>query len=118
MVAKTLLEKLDSSCAEVSLQESVCSQVQRIISTRTYLGSKPTLDSWVTGFGVPEIVDEYAGPGSDHEEYRRLLKQKILEFEPRLVDVKVKSLNSYTDRANCQLILQLAECEIEEQFFF
>lgn len=118
MVAKTLLEKLDTSCAHLSLQESVCHQVQRIISTRMYLGLKPVFDSWVTGFGVPEIVEEYANAGNDHDEYREILRQKILEFEPRLTDVKVKSLNSYTDRANCQLVLQLAECEIEEQFFF
>ncbi len=118
MVVKTLLEKLDSSCQSLSLKESVCNQVQRIISTRMYLGSVPVLDSWVTGFGVPEIVEEYSNTGNDHDEYRALLREKILAFEPRLVDVKVKKLTNYTDRASCQLLLQFKEGEIEEQFFF
>lgn len=116
MVVKTLLEKLDSSCQQLSLEESVCNQVQRIISSRMYLGDKPVLDSWVTGFGVPEVVDEYSQ--SENEEYLKILRKKILEFEPRLIDVKVKSITSYTDRAQCQLLLKLDEGEIEERFFF
>ncbi len=118
MLAKTLFEKLDSSCEDISRIESVRNQVQRIISTRMYLGTTPILDSWVTGFGVPEVVDKYVNAGNDHNEYRHLLRKKILEFEPRLIDVKVKAFNSYSDRASCQLLLQLEEGEIEEQFFF
>jgi predicted component of type VI protein secretion system len=118
MVIKTLVEKLDSSCEHQSLQQSVRDQIQRIISTRMYLGDTPLANSWVTGFGVPEIVDEYSHTGDAHTHYRELLRRKILEFEPRLIDVKVKNVNSYSDRASCQLVLQLEECELEEQFFF
>lgn len=118
MIAKTLLEKLDASCSELSLRESVCNQVQRIISTRMYLGQKPVLNTWVTGFGVPEVVSEYADPGDDHALYRELIRKKILEFEPRLLDVQVKSLKSFSDRSSCQLVLTLEEGDVEEQFFF
>lgn len=118
MVVKTLLEKLDTSCSDLSLRESVCNQVQRIISTRMYLGAKPTLNTWVTGFGVPEVVSEYANPGDQHAAYRALIRKKILEFEPRLIDVHVKSLKSYSDRSSCELVLTLEEGDVEEQFFF
>lgn len=118
MVTKTLLEKLDSSCGKLSLRESVCNQVQRIISTRMYLGSKPVLDSWVTGFGVPLVVDEHANVGDAHDKYRALLKHKILEFEPRLQDVTVQALKIFTDRASCQLLLVVEGEEIQEKFFF
>ena len=118
MVVKTLLEKLDGSCTDLSLRESVCNQVQRIISTRMYLGSTPIVDSWVTGFGLPEVVGEHSNVGDAHVYYRELIRKKILEFEPRLVNVKVKALTSYTDRASCKLLLQLENEELEEQFFF
>ncbi|MGS2718696.1 GPW/gp25 family protein [Eionea flava] len=118
MVAKTLFEKLDASCESYSLEQSVRDQVQRIISTRTYLGSKPVLDSWVTGFGVPEVVGEYSHAGDEHAQYQEVLRKKILEFEPRLVDVQVKNITSYSDRANCRLLLKLEDIELEEQFFF
>lgn len=118
MVIKTLLEKLDTSCTDLSLRESVCNQVQRIISTRMYLGNTPIIDSWVTGFGLPEVVGEHANVGDAHVYYRELIREKILAFEPRLIDVQVQELTSYTDRASCQLLLQLENEEIKEQFFF
>lgn len=117
-MSKTLLEKLDSSCTDLSLRESVRNQVQRIISTRMYLGDTPVFDSWVTGFGLPEIVNEHTNVGDAHIYFRSLLRKKILEFEPRISDVKVMSLIHYTDRASCQLLLRLNTIDIEEQFFF
>ncbi len=117
-MSRTLLEKLDASCAGLSLRESVRNQVQRIISTRTYLGSEPLLDSWVTSFGMPEIVSEYSHVGDAHLSFRRVLREKILAFEPRIVDLKVTALDSSSHRASCQLHIQLEDDEIEEQFFF
>lgn len=118
MIFKTLLEKLDTACTDFSLKESVCNQVQRIISTRMYLGSEPDHQSWVTAFGVPQIVDEHANVGDEHIRYKALLKQSILKFEPRVKNVEVKSMKSFSDRASCQLVLTLVEGEIEERFFF
>ena len=118
MVIKTLLEKLDSSQPEISLKQSVCNQVQRIISTRMYLGAEPVFHSWVTGFGTPQIVDEYSHVGNQHERYQQLLREKILAFEPRVNEVKVKRLKNYSDRLYCHLVLSLDHIEIEEKFFF
>ncbi len=117
-MAKTLFEKLDGSSAALSLKESVYNQVQRIISTRTYLGSAPEVDSYVSGFGVPEIVDKYATSNDDHQQFRRIIRQQILALEPRVKEVEVKAIYSHTYRASCQLLLQLEEGSLDEQFFF
>ncbi len=93
-VVKTLLEKIDSSCDGISQKNSVCNQVQRIISTRMYLGSEPVTETWVTGFGVPEIVSEYADTRNPHDDYREVLRKRLLQFEPRLKNVIVKNVNN------------------------
>ncbi len=117
-MGKTLLEKTDSSAAQISLLESVLNQVQRIVSARTYLGAEPDVESYVTGFGVPEIVDLYATNSDNHLHYREVIRRQILALEPRLVNVQVKSIQSHTDRASCELVLQLEQETVEEQFFF
>jgi predicted component of type VI protein secretion system len=117
-MGKTLLEKLDSRAEHISLRESVLNQVQRIISSRTFPGHSPEHPSYVTGFGVPEIVDQYATNSDDHGRYRGIIRRQILELEPRLTDVEVKSIESHTDRASCQLVLQMEQVSVEEQFFF
>ena len=117
-MGKTLLEKLDSQAEHISLRESVLNQVQRIISSRTYPGFSPEHPSYVTGFGVPEIVDQYANDSDNHGMYRNILRSQILALEPRLINVEVKSIESHTDRASCQLVLQMEQVSVEEQFFF
>ena len=56
--------------------------------------------------------------GNQHERYQQLLREKILAFEPRVNEVKVKRLKNYSDRLYCHLVLSLDHIEIEEKFFF
>ncbi|MBX2807770.1 MAG: hypothetical protein KTR20_03980 [Cellvibrionaceae bacterium] len=118
MVSKTLLEKLDSSCKNITFETSVFNQVQRIISTRMYLGYKPEVESWVTGFGVPAIVDEYSYSSTKDTLYFSMLRKKILQLEPRLSDIKIIKLMHYNDRGHCHIVMKLDDKEVEEQFFF
>jgi predicted component of type VI protein secretion system len=118
VVNRTLLEKLDTSCAHFSLLDSIRNQVQRIISTRTYLGDKPLLESYVTGFGVPEIVDQFTDNGDNHFQFRDIVREQILQLEPRLRDVKVDAIGFDGERGSCEIRLVLQDIEVEERFFF
>lgn len=114
----TLLEKLDDSCSGISLQESVCRQVQRIISTRIYVRDDDPANSYITGFGLPEIVELYTDDSSARQAYRDLIREKLLALEPRLTDVQVIAVSSAASTASCRLKLQLGQHTIEERFFF
>ncbi len=120
--ARTLFEKLDASCEGISLKESICQQVQRIISTRSYSG-EPNLSrqrdgAYIDRFGVPEIVDQYSGSGDELAHYRQVIREQIMTLEPRLLDVEVIELNGQSGMATCQLLLTTKNESNVEQFYF
>lgn len=114
----TLLEKIDQDSRYLSLQKSVLSQIQRVISTRTYLGSNPSDNSYVTGFGLPEIVDQYAANEDQQWRYCQLIRTQILLLEPRISDVEIKAISSDESRGNCQLLIRLGKETMTETFYF
>ena len=114
----TLLEKLDGSCSQLSLQESVCHQVQRIISSRAYARDDDSLHNYITGFGMPEIIDLHTDDSGARQAYRDLTRERLLALEPRLTDVQVIAVNSAENTSSCRLKLQLGQQTIEEHFFF
>lgn len=114
----TLLEKLDRTRHRLTLEQSVCDQIQRIVSTRTYLGDAPDWLSYVTAFGVPEIVDQFAVNSEEHEQYRATIRRQILALEPRVQDVEVQAIQVQGDRAFCQLAIKLKDIAIQERFYF
>lgn len=115
---RTLLEKLDDSCLALTLKESVCKQIQRILSSRSNIDFTSQDGSFVSSFGVPGIVDQYATNSDNHQHYREVIRKKILMLEPRIKDVEVKKINHQNYRASCQLVLVLEEDSLEETFFF
>ena len=120
-MSKTLFEKLDSACHQISLKESVCQQIQRIISSRSYGGFKSLLNSvdgqYVNAFGMATIVDQY-GSNDEYKYYRQLLRQQILAFEPRLSEVEVIELSSPYSSVKCQLLLTIVGEDNNQQFYF
>ena len=117
-MAITLLEKLDSSCRNHSLQESICDQIQRVISTRTYLGLNSADNTCVTGFGVPEIVDQYRANEEQQKHYCGIIRQQILLLEPRVNEVEVKSISSDGSCGKCHLTITIGKETFTEKFSF
>lgn len=118
MMGRTLLEKMDSSLNKLSLEESVCRQVERIVSTRIYREGKGDSGSFVTAFGVPELVGAYEINDDSHEENKKTICKQIKTLEPRIEDVEVKAIDSMSGSASCQLKLKIKESVVEEQFHF
>jgi predicted component of type VI protein secretion system len=120
-MSKTLFEKLDSACHQISIQESICQQIQRIISTRSYGGFKSLMNledgHYINAFGMAAIVDQY-GSNDEYKYYRHLLRQQILALEPRLNEVEVIELSSPFSSVKCQLLLTMVSENNNEQFYF
>lgn len=115
---RTLLEKLDGRCHRQDSKQSICQQVQRILTTRCYRYAKDGTGSYVTAFGIPELLEQYAGDSSAHLHFRQLIRQQLLALEPRLSDVEVKTIHAHALQASCQLVLHTEQGPIEELFFF
>ncbi|ASP39824.1 hypothetical protein CHH28_14585 [Bacterioplanes sanyensis] len=115
---RTLLEKLDERCHQQTTRQSICHQVQRILTTRSYRRAGQASGAYVTAFGIPELLDQYAGDSAAHQKYQDIIKQQVLALEPRLNDVEVKSIQSSSLQASCQLVLHTEQGSIEEVFFF
>ncbi|WP_221793894.1 GPW/gp25 family protein [Oceanobacter mangrovi] len=114
----TLLEKLDSSCSDISLQDSIQKQVQRIIATRMYIKEASNSDNHISGFGIPEFSRYYADNPSAITEYLAIIRSRILALEPRLDDIQVLSIQTEQSKAGCQLAMKIGDTTISEYFYF
>ena len=123
---KSLFEKLTCCKKTLTLKQSVINNISRLLNCGGFLDDevsrKSQLASQQLNSIYPNSLSSIIDQSLDNKElltsYQKKLQQLILRFEPRIKNVKVKSLKSQGLQMGCNLKIELYEEEFEEHFVF
>lgn len=109
--AGALLDSMDG------MQASIRRDLHRLLNTRSNLGVERYLEQELTvvDFGIPEVTVFSARNGEDRHRLEKVLKKGIHAFEPRLINLSVRVLESERRNSRLDVLIAADACLHSEQ---
>lgn len=99
--AGVLLDSMDG------MQASIRRDLHRLLNARSNLGVERYLEQELTvvDFGIPEVAVLSTRNGEDRNQLEKVLKKAIHAFEPRLINISVKVLESVQRNSRLDVLI-------------
>lgn len=109
--AGVLLDSMDG------MQASIRRDLSRLLNARSNLGVERYLEQELTvvDFGIPEVTVLSTRSGEDRNQLEKVLKKAIHAFEPRLINISVRVLESVRRNSRLDVLIAADACLHAEQ---
>ena len=122
LLTKAFFEKLTSPNNEISTQDSVICNIDRILRFGSFLDAG--VDSYLGDVlgnyhnGLMSVVDISLSHSQQITQFQTILEQLVCLFEPRIKDIQVLDIKQKGQHSYCQFRICLYNEEFEQSFTF